>query len=547
MLYTIADFNLKNFAARIDWKLLLFLLLFLDVKLAVKIVAIIIIYLLRFDFKFGFSFKNSRLPLFYLLIMPIPFINLVINKGYVDFNYLLVFFSGLGFWALCLLAVHQVKLAVDDHDTEVIHNTILLFFIVNTLFSFCNIAGIMLETGSLNPYRYQGEYQKYFIGTGDYIKGITFDTSTTNAALNAMGVVYFLIRKNMPMLLVCMVVLLLTGSNFLNMALLFVLALLFVFRSSKNQKSLMVICLVFLVVFMVKISPQNDRYVAETFKDAVRPPVPHKAAAAVTCSNIPGLEERRRQIATHYLDSVKKANYKKIVHDPYRQELSILPKTNQGRILLDTVNINTRPYQTPTDTTADQRVLLRFIDQHKTSLPLSAQKVFIPGLPGKIVAFLQTFRFFKQHPGKLITGDGMGNFSSKLAFRATAFGFSGGFPAGHLYISPDFLVNHLDVYLNFFSKQKGLHSLTNSPNSVYDQLLAEYGLFGLLAFAIAYVGFFARHIKAITYGLPLLVLLMLIFFTDYWFEQLSVIVFFELLLLLNIKETAVNPKPDYAS
>jgi len=29
-----------------------------------------------------------------------------------------------------------------------------------------------------------------------------------------------------------------------------------------------------------------------------------------------------------------------------------------------------------------------------------------------------------------------------------------------------------------------------------------------------------------------------VFFTDYWFEQLSVVVFFELLLLLNIKETA---------
>jgi hypothetical protein len=31
------------------------------------------------------------------------------------------------------------------------------------------------------------------------------------------------------------------------------------------------------------------------------------------------------------------------------------------------------------------------------------------------------------------------------------------------------------------------------------------------------------------------------FFIEYWFEQLSVIVFFELLLLLNIKETQ-SPK-----
>jgi len=33
--------------------------------------------------------------------------------------------------------------------------------------------------------------------------------------------------------------------------------------------------------------------------------------------------------------------------------------------------------------------------------------------------------------------------------------------------------------------------------------------------------------------------MMAFFFIDYWFEQLSVIVLFELLLLLNIKETSV--------
>jgi len=37
-------------------------------------------------------------------------------------------------------------------------------------------------------------------------------------------------------------------------------------------------------------------------------------------------------------------------------------------------------------------------------------------------------------------------------------------------------------------------------------------------------------------------LMLAIFSTDYWFEQLSVVVFFELLLLLNIKETS-NLKP----
>jgi len=138
-----------------------------------------------------------------------------------------------------------------------------------------------------------------------------------------------------------------------------------------------------------------------------------------------------------------------------------------------------------------------------------------------------------------LTGAGMGNFSSKLAFRATGLGFAGGYPAKYVYINPGFFANHLDLYLNFFSKNSGQHSLTNSPYAVYDQLLGEYGLLGLFAFLFYYLFFFAKHYKKLTYGLPLLLLLIPVLFIDYWFEQLSVIVFFELLLLLNIKETAI--------
>ena len=137
----------------------------------------------------------------------------------------------------------------------------------------------------------------------------------------------------------------------------------------------------------------------------------------------------------------------------------------------------------------------------------------------------------------VIVGDGIGNFSSKLAFKATGLGFEGGYPAKYIYISRDFLSNHLDIYLNFFSRRSGLHSLTNSPYSVYDQLIAEYGLLGIAAFAVFYLGFFTKHFKKLTYGIPILIMMMAFFFIDYWFEQLSVIVFFELLLLLNIKET----------
>lgn len=545
MLNSIAGFDFKKAINSVDWKLLLFLLLFLDVKLAVKIVAIVLIYVLRFDFKFGFSFKNSRLPLFYPLILLIPFVSLVLNKGFANPDYLLVFLMGLGFWLLGILAIHQVKFAVDNNNTDVIHRTILVFFIINAVISCSNYAVIVLETHAINPYRYQGEHQKYFIGTGDNIRGLTFDISTTNAVLNAIGVIYFLVRKNNPMVLICMIVLLFTGSNFLNIALIVTLALLFIFNSTRNQKSLILVCVMLLVVFMGRISPQNDKYALNTIDFAVHSPALPSTTSTpkVVCGGSLTLEETRQQIARKYLDSVAKVNPKKtIAKTPIPANL---PKTDQGRVFIDTVDINAQAYQSIIDTTATQHMLLAFINAHQAQLPLSSEKKYKPGKPGKVTSFLQTVNFLEHNPVKLLAGAGIGNFSSKLAFRATSFGFAGGYPVNHAYINNDFLTNHLDVYLNFFSRRPALHSLTNSPNSVYDQLLSEYGLIGLAAFAIFYVWFFARHAKTFTYGLPLLLLLLMIFFTDYWFEQLSVVVFFELLFFLNIRETENNEQPIY--
>ena len=544
MTFTIADFNLKKLKTYVDWKLLLLLLLFLNVKLAVKIPAIIIIYLLQFNFKFGFNFKNSRLPLFYLLVIAIAFINFIINKGYNSSNYLVVFAIGIGFWLLCLLAIHQIKLSVENNSVQILHNTILVFFVINAIVSLATLAYIMVEAHAINPFRYQGQYQKYFLGTGDYIKGITFDISTTNAVINAFGVVYFLARKMPLMVLICMIVLLLTASNFMNIALLLVLTGLFLFKTNRDQKSLITICCMFLIVFLAKVSPQNNQYVHETFKNIINPPhPPFNTVALNTTDSSKNPDFTRRKFAKQYLDSIKAIASKIGVNNRSLAALPAnLPKTGAGRIILIGADINTPPYQTPTDTPAEQRKLLAFINLHKAELPLSGQDSFKMHLPGKVIGFKQTVSFLKTHPTKTLAGSGMGNFSSKLAFKATGLDFSGGFPAKYTYINHNFLINHLDVYLNFFSKRRELHSLTNSPFSVYDQILAEYGLLGVAAFVIFYLGYFVRYFKSLTYGIPILVLMLTVFSTDYWFEQLSVIVFFELLLLLNIKETS-NLKP----
>ena len=522
----------------IDWKLLLFLILFLNVKLVVKLVAIFLIYLLQLNFKFDFKIikiRNSRLPVFYLIVIAIGIFNWILTAGFTNVNYTIAFLTGIFFWTLCILAMHQVKLCVEQSPEAVIHRTIIAFFLLNALISISTYLIIVIKTGAINPYLYQGEYQKYFIGTGDYIRGISFDTSTTNAVLNGFGVIYFLSKKNVKMMILCMIILLMTGSNITNFLLAAVLLLMFIFKTDRDQKSLVFVCLLLLVIFLAKISPQNNSYVStylgniinsEDKKSTVENILPIGLRSDSTFT----AEERNERIATLYLDSLYR------LHNEKENNVIVHPVALIQKIEIPTADINSAPYQHKSIVTPVEDKMKQFIQLHSNELTLSTNENYHPKLPGKIIAYKQTFDFFKQRPLKIISGTGTGNFSSKLAFKTTGLNIAGGYPKKFIYINEFFLENHLDLYLNYFTKPDGFHSIANNPNSVYDQLLSEYGLLGLCAFFIFYVGFFLKNFKRLTYGIPLILFLSGIFFVDYWFEQLSIVVFFELLLFLNIKE-----------
>lgn len=533
---------LKRYSAKIqktfktiDWKLLLFLILFLNVKLVVKLAAIFLIYLFEFNFKFGFKNRNSRLPVFYLIVIGIGILNWILAAGFTNINYTIAFLTGIFFWTLCILAMHQVKISVEQNANAVIHSTLIAFFLLNALISISTYVIIVIKTGAVNPYLYQGEYQKYFIGTGDYIKGISFDTSTTNAVLNGLGVIYFLSKKNVKMMMLCMIILLMTGSNITNFLLTAVLLLMFIFRTDRDQKSLVFVCLLLLVIFLAKVSPQNNSYVSNYFgrifnteekKTAVEDLLPIRFRPDSTLNP----EERNEKVATLYLDSLYRLRNEK------ENKANSRPVAFIQKIEIPTADINSAPYQHKSLLTPVEENMNKFIKQHSNELTLSTDSNFNSKIPGKILAYRQTIEFFQQHPFKIITGIGIGNFSSKLAFKTTGLNIAGGYPQKFIYINEPFLKNHLDLYLNYFTKPDGFHSIANNPNSVYDQLLSEYGLLGLLAFFIFYFGFFLKKIKKLTYGIPLIIFLSGIFFVDYWFEQLSIVVFFELLLFLNMKE-----------
>lgn len=524
----------KQTVTAIDWKLLVFLLLFLNVKLIVKLAAIILIYILQPDFKFGFRIRNSRLPLFYLFIIGIGILDYLIIPGAKSLNYSIVVITGIAFWMLSILAIHQVKLSVELHDPSVIQKTISVFFVINAIISLGTLLVIIVKTGAINPYLYQGEYQLYFIGTGDYIRGISFDTSTTNAVLNAFGVIYFLSHKKTLMAFLCMIILLLTGSNITNLVLSAALLFVFIFQSDKDRKSLILICLFFLVIFVAKISPQNNQYVANTLNNFFNEPSKNLAVNAIAIEDRADStltpEEKKQKIATLYLDSISAINRKKLTF------LSNITEKPERKIAIPTDDINGPEFQHKSFTTPVEENMYQFINAHSGHLPMSSDTAYHTRLPGKIIAWKQSYNYLTKHPIQAIVGSGIGNFSSKLAFKTSGLKIAGAWPAKYKYINNSFLRNHLDVYLYYFSKSDGYHSTINSPSSVYDQIITEYGMAGLAAYLIFYAGFFLKNFRNLSFGIPLIIVLSGIFFFDYWFEQLSLVIFFELLMFLNLKE-----------
>jgi hypothetical protein len=524
----------KQTVTAIDWKLLVFLLLFLNVKLIVKLAAIILIYILQPDFKFGFRIRNSRLPLFYLFIVGIGILDYLIIPGAKSLNYSIVVITGIAFWMLSILAIHQVKLSVELHDPSVIQKTISVFFVINAIISLGTLLVIIVKTGAINPYLYQGEYQLYFIGTGDYIRGISFDTSTTNAVLNAFGVIYFLSHKKTLMAFLCMIILLLTGSNITSLVLSAALLFVFIFQSDKDRKSLILICLFFLVIFVAKISPQNNQYVANTLRNFFNEPSKNLAVNAIAIEDRADRtltpEEKKQKIATLYLDSISAINRKKLTF------LSNITEKPERKIAIPTDDINGPEFQHKSFTTPVEENMYQFINAHSGHLPMSSDTAYHTRLPGKIIAWKQSYNYLTKHPIQAIVGSGIGNFSSKLAFKTSGLKIAGAWPAKYKYINNSFLRNHLDVYLYYFSKSDGYHSTINSPSSVYDQIITEYGMAGLAAYLIFYAGFFLKNFRNLSFGIPLIIVLSGIFFFDYWFEQLSIVIFFELLMFLNLKE-----------
>jgi hypothetical protein len=541
-----AFISFKKYLQSINWVVLIFLVFILNVKLPVKILALLFINLINRKKLFNKQILSQGIIVFYFSMIFLVIIYLLLHILSVTFPYLVAATMSAGLWFMSALAAYHIFIFTNEEDTKKLHNTLMLFFILNIVVISFSFLLVVFEAGAINPFEYTGLNQKFYVSTGDFLRGITFENPVTTAIICAFGILYFLYQQKFLLSLLNMIGFLLMGSNMTNVVLLIILLFIFCLKSDKIQKSIIVVLIMLMAVFMFKISPHNfeysGRWVYKLFGKEYNLPkatISSLASLKNKPDNILNFEEKRQKHALLYIDSISEVNKQKGVlrhektqvkikeiQEPkkdslfyiYKEPIVLVKKTNNYRSFVN-------KFYTGSDTTN----ILKSVDYWDKS--------------GKLVGFLQLRDFYKKNPEKIWMGDGPANFSSRVAFKTTALNIAGAYPEKLRYINPDFKNNHLYVYLYYRLQDEVKHSAINIPDSVYVQLLSEYGITGVLCFIVFYLGYFVKRIRYLTYGVPMLLFMGATFFFEYWFETLSIVILFEFMLLINIKESAnINGK-----
>ena len=534
-------------AKAVNWLLLVALLLLLNVKLVVKLAAFLIIFIYRYRRVEWKTLHRQKHLYFYFAVILIGLINYLLSQKQGMSQFVA---TGLGIflWLVCLAATYYLYRIVQQEEITRLFNTISLFFILHICTVFFNLAGIMIECGTLNPYTFKGFHQKYYISTGDYITGITMDSPVTTAMISAFALIYFLYRRQFVFSLLSMAAMVLIASNLTNVMLVAVLLFLFVFRTDRVQKSVIILQFLVLIIFIGKISPQNNEYTGrfayKIFGLTYDKPKKNISADFIRKQPDSSLSEtdKMKKFALLYIDSIST-----IRASLYPDNRSPGDGYAENK-LPDKKILKPHPVQTAAtqfrETGAVKEKVHRYTDfldrSYSPRLQDSLRTGIDAGKPGKWVSVKQVFSYFREHPAKILLGAGTGNFSSRLAFKTTALGIAGGYPEKYRYIHPDFHDNHLYLYLWYHAQDQPKHAAENTPDSTYGQLISEYGIAGILAFVAFFVGYFMRGRRLLSFGIGIGLLLAGAFLAEYWFEQLSIVVLAELMLFTDIKSGVLN-------
>jgi len=529
----------KNFLLqKTDPILLFFLLMMLNYRFSFKIIAIIGIFYLRPNFKIKFN----GISFFYISIIVLSIINsLLIHQNY-SINHLSVVFAGILIWITCLLSYHQIKLAIDNNEPFKIINTLKVIVFLNFLISIYDIINVIIITHTINPYT-QICLPPYGISSGDLIGGLFGELHLVNTIISCLLTIFFIYQRSILFSFLCLIPFLLTGSNLATLVFVVILIYLLVFKKDIHIKYYAIFSIMIVYIFYIKITPNNQKYLIKTvskIKDQfskkreliVTKTLPGKTTVTVKIKR----ELTKDELIYYFVQHIQKS----------KKNNTIVTTKNESKLILNTISEFEKKKKHILKKDLDNTWLinesLKLSKLNNPFFEYGKLKTFnLDSAAGKLISFKQTKNHLEKDWKNLLFGSGIGTFSSRLAFITSGIvNDSKILIAIPKYETQEFRDNHKAIFKYLMFLDDETHSITNLPFSWYNQLFGEYGLIGLILFCVAYLGYFIKRFKLLSFGKTLFIAILIFFLFDYWYERLSVTLIFELLMFLDLKIKMFN-------
>lgn len=496
-----------------DLPLLLLLAGVVNVKLYIKC-ATVLLYLLYIIYrKYPLKAPPRRILLFYLLMPATGITGALLQGSFGDPAYKFICVLAGGTWLLAGAVSWIVYLSVRQVEHKKLISTIELFFALNFTVSLGQLFLVMWSSHSLVPYWFTDAGQRYGVSTGDYIKGLSGNGSVTNGVIATLGVLFFYFRKNWLWTLVCLLTMILCTTNLTLLCFLLVLLIMLICLKERKERLRTFLLLGCSILIYGIVSLMNLVYIGNIFSKLF----------------VPKARSSDSSLELYYKNHKKAFFYRNVSDSVYGNYASEL---NQLRLAS---NRDNSPRNSALSGAAINKAMRTWYGTKADETPLH----FVKG-PGKLYAFKQSFYYARSGIKNAFFGAGIGNFSSRIAIKGTGLGIEGSYPSSHIYASRDFFSYHLYTILYYFSLSESEHSVINMPDNTYDQLFSEYGLVGVLLFIFLYLGYFVKHSREGAYGRYLICLALLFFGYEYWFEMITMTVFFELFMFMDIFVPASN-------
>ena len=471
---------------------MLFILFFTVDKVALKPVALFAAGLFLIKTIKKEDLRNA--PLFYIILPLLGLVNLFFFHQDFSSGRLISFSIGTIYWLMAFAAFIAVKVRIRDIGLRKTENTITVFFILNLLVSIYQLIHVIYISGTINPY--SSELVEFGNSTGDYIQGVFLAPCYINMFVSCAFTVYFLYKRKYLLSFLAAALAFITTSNFANVIFLLVLLVLFVVLNVKKARLTILFQLAFGTIFYLFVSYGNLSYFASSFTTKSKDTAESSVLKSIALNDV-----KKDPVAPpkNSANTKAKAKVRQAKEDSIKraETIAVLKQMNDGEQIV----MNDKEF-------------------------------------GKLISLKQTKNFLESGTSNFLFGAGVGAFSSQLALRTSDIPVKNGsrlFARAPRYVSPDFKKNHYQVFSTIYQMGPEYHSIRHLPNSELNHIPGEYGVMGLIAFLVFYVGFFLKRAKRATYSILIGLMMGYFLLFDYVFEYLSLVLFFEIFFLTDLK------------